>query len=144
MRYIECSASKQYWIKSGKKVYYITTNMLMSQMHFWLVDCIHKILITFVAEVVWKIFSSRKSRRKKRRFRDRKTFFYTLDGDENRTNPKAILSYLQMKSSFWINCLWLFSVQRVVLFCSCRQTFRLDITTKNQIRYKWFWFKRTM
>ena len=43
----------------------VTTNVLMSQMHFWLVDYIHKILITFLADVVEKICARGKRRRKR-------------------------------------------------------------------------------
>ena len=60
-KHIECSACKQCWIKSRKSFIKVTKIMLMSQMHFWLVDYLHKILIAFASEVVGKIFLSVKT-----------------------------------------------------------------------------------
>ena len=37
----------------------MTTNVLMIQMHFWFVDYMHEILISFIVEFEGEIYSSR-------------------------------------------------------------------------------------
>ena len=46
------------------------------------------------------MFEWKNAKKKKKVESDRKTYFYTLDGDENRTNPKAIFVYLKMNHWF--------------------------------------------
>ena len=44
-KYIECSPCKHCWIKYMKKFVKVTSNVLMRQIHLWLVDHIYKVLI---------------------------------------------------------------------------------------------------
>ena len=46
-------------IKSWKMFIKMTTNVLIIQMHFWFVDYMHEILISFIVEFEGEIYSSR-------------------------------------------------------------------------------------
>ena len=93
-----------------KKFIHVTTNMQMSQMHFWLVNCSHKNLITFVAKVVGKICLSKKTQRWKWRYRDKKHILF----DKNRENPKAILA--DFKMSRWFQKFPLNRLSEIIFF----------------------------
>ena len=46
-------------IKSWKMFIKMTTNVLIIQMHFWFVDYMHEILMSFIVEFEGEIYSSR-------------------------------------------------------------------------------------
>ena len=72
-KYIECSTCKQCWIKSRKKAYQSHQNYADKSNALLVGGLDTQSLIAFAADVVEKICSTGKTRKRKRRYIDRKT-----------------------------------------------------------------------
>ena len=118
LRYIECSASKQCWIKSRKKVY---------QSHNKYADESNALLVGGLFTQKFDNFCSRS--RRKNMFERKMQRKKGETGTEERTSTHWIATKtaqilkqslptskwtIDSKSSLWIDCLWLFLFQRVL------------------------------